>query len=60
MPLLNFFAIAKENECTPDEVDDDAFIRYVGRYIGEDKVTVNYSKKTGKIEVSRDFTLNNF
>lgn len=51
--------IAKENGCTPDEVDDDAFIRYVGRYIGEDKVTVNYSKENGEFSSSRNFTLNN-
>lgn len=52
--------IAEENHCTIDEIDNDAFIRYVGRYIGEDKVSVDYSREQGEIDSSRTFRLNNF
>lgn len=52
--------IAEENHCTIDEIDNDAFIRYVGKYIGEDKVSVEYSREQGKINSSRTFRLNNF
>ena len=52
--------IAEENHCTIDEIDNDAFIRYVGKYIGEDKVSVDYSREQGKINSSRIFRLNNF
>ena len=52
--------IAEENHCTIDEIDNDAFIRYVGKYIGEDKVSVDYSRDLGEINSSRIFRLNNF
>ena len=52
--------IAEENHCTIDEIDNDAFIRYVGKYIGEDKVSVDYSRDLGEINSSRTFRLNNF
>ena len=52
--------IAEENHCTIDEIDNDAFIRYVGKYIGEDKVSVDYSREQGEINSSRIFRLNNF
>ena len=52
--------IAEENHCTIEEIDNDAFIRYVGKYIGEDKVSVEYSREQGKINSSRTFRLNNF
>lgn len=52
--------IAEENHCTIDEIDNDAFIRYVGKYIGEDKVSVDYSRVLGEINSSRTFRLNNF
>ena len=54
--------IAEENHCTVDEVDNDAFIRYIDKYkyIGEDKVSVDYSKDLGKIDSSRTFRLNHF
>ena len=52
--------IAEENHCTIDEIDNDAFIRYVGKYIGEDKVSVDYSRELGEINSSRTFRLNNF
>ena len=52
--------IAEENHCMTDEIDNDAFIRYVGKYIGEDKVSVEYSREQGKINSSRTFRLNNF
>ena len=52
--------IAEENYCMIDEIDNDAFIRYVGKYIGEDKVSVEYSREQGKINSSRTFRLNNF
>lgn len=52
--------IAEENHCTIEEIDNDAFIRYVGKYIGEDKVSVEYSREQGKINSSRIFRLNNF
>ena len=52
--------IAEENRCTIDEIDNDAFIRYVGKYIGEDKVSVDYSRELGEINSSRTFRLNNF
>lgn len=52
--------IAEENHCTIDEIDNDAFICYVGKYIGEDKVSVDYSREQGKINSSRIFRLNNF
>ena len=52
--------IAEENHCMIDEIDNDAFIRYVGKYIGEDKVSVDYSREQGEINSSRIFRLNNF
>lgn len=52
--------IAEENHCMIDEIDNDAFIRYVGKYIGEDKVSVDYSRDLGEINSSRTFRLNNF
>ena len=52
--------IAEENHCMIDEIDNDAFIRYVGKYIGEDKVSVDYSRELGEINSSRTFRLNNF
>lgn len=52
--------IAEENHCTIEEIDNDAFIRYVGKYIGEDKVSVEYLREQGKINSSRTFRLNNF
>ena len=52
--------IAAENHCTIDEIDDDMFIDYVGRFIGEDKVSVDYSRELGEINSSRTFRLNNF
>ena len=54
--------IAEENHCTVDEVDNDAFIRYIDKhkYIGEDKVSVDYSKDLGEIDSSRTFRLNHF
>ena len=52
--------IAEENHCTIEEIDNDAFIRYVGKYIGEDKVSVDYSRELGEINSSRTFRLNNF
>ena len=52
--------IAEENHCMIDEIDNDAFIRDVGKYIGEDKVSVEYSREQGKINSSRTFRLNNF
>ena len=52
--------IAEENHCTIDEIDDDMFIDYVGRFIGEDKVSVDYSRELGEINSSRTFRLNNF
>lgn len=52
--------IAEENHCTIDEIDNDAFIRYVGKYIGEDKVSIDYSRDLGEINSSRTFRLNNF
>ena len=52
--------IAEENHCTIEEIDNDAFISYVGRYIGEDKVSVEYSREQGEINSSRTFRLNNF
>ena len=52
--------IAAENHCTIDEIDDDMFIDYVGRFIGEDKVSVDYSRDLGEINSSRTFRLNNF
>ena len=42
--------IAEENHCTID----------VGKYIGEDKVSVDYSRDLGEINSSRTFRLNNF
>ena len=54
--------IAEENHCTVDEVDNGAFIRYIDKYkyIGEDKVSVDYSKDLGEIDSSRTFRLNHF
>ena len=52
--------IAVENHCTIDEIDDDVFIDYVGKYIGEDKVAVDYSRELGEINSLRTFRLNNF
>ena len=52
--------IAAEKHCTIDEIDDDMFIGYVGRFIGEDKVSVDYSIELGELNSSRTFRLNNF
>jgi len=52
-------AIAKEYDCDIDDIGDSEFINYVGRFIGEDKIEVDYSKETGKIESVRTFRLNN-
>ena len=52
--------IAEENHCSIEEINNDAFIRYVGRYSGEDKVSVDYSRELGEVNSSRTFRLNNF
>ena len=50
--------IAKENNCNIDDISDAEFIHYVDKFIGEDKIVVEYSKKTNEVVETHSLTLN--
>lgn len=50
--------IAKENNCDINDISDAEFIHYVDKFIGEDKIVVEYSKKTNEVVETHSLTLN--
>ncbi len=49
--------IAKENNCTPEEVDEEMFNLYVGEFTSVSEETFEYNAQTGKVTTSRNYEL---